>query len=230
MEIESSNIPMECESHEVEEPYSDHTKVVRPKSLEELIQELHKVFDSDKVNVDYVKRLMTLYISNRKDWKKYAKFDPHRYTRNLVDGGNGKFNLMVLCWGEANGSSIHSHANAHCFMKVLDGSVREELYDWPSEDSTETSMSPRQKNTYEKNSCAYISDEIGLHRVENPSHSDKAVTLHLYSPPFDECESFDQRTGHKNTVKVTFWSKFGKRTPYGVCATTKEARKNAENN
>ena len=26
-----------------------------------------------------------------------------RYTRNLVDQGNGKFNLMILCWGEGHG-------------------------------------------------------------------------------------------------------------------------------
>ena len=26
-----------------------------------------------------------------------------RYTRNLVDEGNGKFNLMILCWGENHG-------------------------------------------------------------------------------------------------------------------------------
>lgn len=59
-----------------------------------------------------------------------------------------------------------------------------------------------------------FTDDIGLHRVENPSHTDKAVTLHLYSPPFDECYCFDQRTGKKLTAKVTFWSKFGKRTPF----------------
>jgi len=52
-----------------------------------------------------------------------------------------------------------------------------------------------------------ISDDIGLHRVENPSFTDKAVSLHLYSPPFLECGSFDQRTGHKTMCKMTFYSK-----------------------
>lgn len=59
----------------------------------------------------------------------------------------------------------------------------------------------------------FSADTIGLHRVENPSHSDTAVTLHLYSPPFSECQSFDERTGNAHKVKVTFWSQFGKRTP-----------------
>lgn len=54
-----------------------------------------------------------------------------RYTRNLVDAGNGKFNLMVLCWGEGHASSIHDHANAHCFMKMLAGNLCEMRYKWP---------------------------------------------------------------------------------------------------
>ena len=29
-----------------------------------------------------------------------------RYTRNLVDEGNGKYNLIVLCWGEGQGRSV----------------------------------------------------------------------------------------------------------------------------
>jgi len=61
-----------------------------------------------------------------------------------------------------------------------------------------------------------ISDDIGLHRVENPSFTDKAVSLHLYSPPFLECGSFDQRTGHKTMCKMTFYSKAGQRTPFKV--------------
>lgn len=49
----------------------------------------------------------------------------YRYTRNLVDEGNGRFNLMVLCWGEGHGSAIHDHADAHCVMKILQGELCE---------------------------------------------------------------------------------------------------------
>lgn len=57
----------------------------------------------------------------------------HRYTRNLVDAGNGKFNLMILCWGEGHGSAIHDHADAHCFMKMLKGELQEIRYAWPND-------------------------------------------------------------------------------------------------
>ncbi|XP_041356416.1 cysteine dioxygenase type 1-like [Gigantopelta aegis] len=208
---------MECENHyeAKKEEFSDTTKLVAPDSLADLISELHKIFASDDVNVEYVQKLMTSYASKSSEWKKFAKFDQHKYTRNLVDEGNGKFNLMILCWNEAQGSSIHSHANSHCFLKVLDGNVREELFDWPTESSNESMMTKTTENVYNKNQCAYINDDIGLHRVENSSHSNKAVTLHLYSPPFEECQCFDERTGHACKSRVTFWTKFGKRTPFG---------------
>lgn len=205
----------ECEDGCQHKMCCDLDSLKPPATLQELVDGLHKLFSSDKVNVEMVQTFMTLYKSNPKEWKKFAKFDQHRYTRNLVDAGNGKFNLMVLCWNESQGSSIHSHANAHCFMKVLDGNVQEQLYDWPTDSDGEKEMNLRRTNIYDRNQVAYICDELGLHRVENPSNVDKAVTLHLYSPPFEECDTFDEKTGHKNKVHVTFWSKFGYRTPFG---------------
>lgn len=44
-------------------------------NLEELVDELYKVFEHNEVDVDYVQALMESYKSNPLDWKKYAKFD-----------------------------------------------------------------------------------------------------------------------------------------------------------
>lgn len=54
-------------------------------------------------------------------------------------------------------------------------------------------------------------DSLGLHRVENPSAMNPAVSLHLYSPPFSSCSVFNKQTGQKSMCKVTFWSKYGER-------------------
>ncbi|ELW48406.1 Cysteine dioxygenase type 1 [Tupaia chinensis] len=149
---------------------------------------------------------------------------PEGYTRNLVDQGNGKFNLMILCWGEGHGSSIHDHTDSHCFLKMLQGNLKETLFAWPDKKANE--MTKKSERILRENQCAYINDSIGLHRVENISHTEPAVSLHLYSPPFDSCHTFDQRTGHKNKVTMTFHSKFGTRTPLGsfcnaCCAPTR---------
>lgn len=194
----------------------EYTEVPVIKNLDDLIKELRKIFESDEIDVDYVKTVLSAYKSNPKDWKKYSKFDTHRYTRNLIDEGNGKYNLMALCWGESHGSSIHDHSNSHCFVKMLDGQLQETRYNWPTECEGETQMNPREVNIYEKDQVTYINDTIGLHRMENPSHVVGAVSLHLYIPPFSSCRTFDERTGHKRVSQVTFYSKYGERTPFTV--------------
>ncbi|KAI4468710.1 cysteine dioxygenase [Holotrichia oblita] len=184
-------------------------KVPVVNTLEELIQKLREVFQSENVNVDYVRALMSSYKSKPSEWRKYAKFDRYRYTRNLVDSGNGKYNLMILCWGEGHGSAIHDHANSHCFMKMLKGSLTEVCFAWPQANNEEMKEIGRKELSL--NSVCYINDSIGLHRVENPSNVEGAVSLHLYCPPYDKCTVFNQTTGQKSNAHVTFWSTYGER-------------------
>lgn len=40
---------------------------------------------------------------------------------------------MILCWNEGQSSTIHDHADSHCFMKVLKGGLTEIKYNWPKE-------------------------------------------------------------------------------------------------
>jgi len=183
-------------------------------TLDQLIEELHVLFSGESVNVDQIYALMRSYKSNPAEWRKYAVADRNKYTRNLVNAGNGKFNLMILCWGEGHGSSIHDHADSHCFMKMLDGALTELRYDWPDENTENEALKPASKATLNLNDVCYINDSLGLHRVENSSHTDPAVSLHLYCPPFDSCSMFDQRTGHKTKCPVTFWTKYGERVRY----------------
>lgn len=183
-------------------------KIPKIDNLNDLIQALRIVFEDDNVNIELVNGLMKAYKSNPLDWKKFAKFDKFRYTRNLVDEGNGKYNLMLLCWDVAQGSAIHDHSNAHCFMKVIYGALDEVRFAWPEGGRPLAELS---RNRLPSDAVCYINDSLGLHRVENPSSSDVAVSLHLYCPPFDECSIFNQQTGKRTVCKVTFWSKYGKR-------------------
>lgn len=181
---------------------------MRALSLDELIEELYRVFQEDDVDVDEVKQLMASYQGGPCEWNRYAKSEPGRYTRNLVDEGNGKFNLMVLCWSGDVKSSIHDHADAHCVMRALSGELTEVRYDWPDGQT----MRLKGEKTLIAGDVAYINNEIGLHRVENRS-PDVAVSLHLYSPPFQACYMFDENTGNRVVSKVTFHSRYGQSAP-----------------
>jgi cysteine dioxygenase len=56
----------------------DFDNIPVPKDLSELVAHLRHIFSSDTVNVDYVSKLLKNYKSNPKDWRKYAKYDPHK--------------------------------------------------------------------------------------------------------------------------------------------------------
>lgn len=56
----------------------DLDSVPVPKDLPDLVRILHEVFSHDFVNVEYVTKLMQNYRSNVRDWRQYAKYDPHK--------------------------------------------------------------------------------------------------------------------------------------------------------
>ena len=49
-------------------------------------------------------------------------------TKKIMFSGNGNFNLILMCWPEGVISPIHDHSDSHCFMRVLEGEVREIRY------------------------------------------------------------------------------------------------------
>uniref|UniRef100_A0A8D1SMK5 Cysteine dioxygenase n=1 Tax=Sus scrofa TaxID=9823 RepID=A0A8D1SMK5_PIG len=136
----------------------EQTEVLKPRTLADLIRILHQLFASEEANVEEVQAVMEAYESDPAEWAMYAKFDQYRYTRNLVDQGNGKFNLMILCWGEGHGSSIHDHTDSHCFLKMLQGNLKETLFAWPDKKSNE--MIKKSERILRENQCAYINGNI----------------------------------------------------------------------
>ncbi|KAH0830890.1 hypothetical protein AYO21_10839 [Fonsecaea monophora] len=178
--------------------------------------------NSDDVDENELIRLMEQYVSQESQWRHYAFADLSRnYTRNLVDEGNGKSNLLVIVWNPGRGSPIHDHADAHCVMKILKGSLKETLYALPPSLTEKTGsngalMPPRivKEATYHENEVTYISDKIGLHKISNPSNDEVAVSLHLYTPPHAAnfgFNLFDEKTGKPTHIQQAgFFSDRGK--------------------
>lgn len=185
-------------------------KVPEVVSWEEMLALLRTALDGDSADVDYIQSILKAYTSLKTDWRRFALFDEHRYTRNLVDDGNGKYNVMLLCWNEGQASSIHDHAGSHCFMKILDGTLCETLYDPPSLVHEGEEMAVRSERAFATDGVIYISDSIGMHRVSNESHTRVGVSLHIYSPPYSECHCYDDRSGRaRSSGKITFFSRNG---------------------
>ncbi|KAL7628069.1 hypothetical protein AAE478_002265 [Parahypoxylon ruwenzoriense] len=188
--------------------------------FEQLVKDIKDVLGpssgltSDDVDVEDLTHIMGRYISDDKEWSKYAMGNANMaYTRNLVDEGNGKANLLVLVWTPGKSSPIHDHGNAHCLMKILRGDITETRYDFPEGDEQKP-MRLKSEKVHNENAVAYMADELGLHRVSNKG-SDYAVSLHLYTPPNvakHGCNVFDDSTGKKvHVAKCGTYSAYGKR-------------------
>ncbi|KAJ1729367.1 hypothetical protein LPJ72_005016 [Coemansia sp. Benny D160-2] len=175
------------------------TQAVR--TMQDLIAALNQTMGDgglgdDPRTVRQARKLMQSYVSHSNDWSRYAVYqEGTRYTRSLVDDGNGKYNLLILVWGEEQSSPIHDHAGSHCMMKLLAGELNEDLYAWPKQPSASATLRLKRTAPLRPNSVAYMSDKLGLHRIVNPSPGSKAVSLHLYSPPYDMCKVFNEQTG-----------------------------------
>ncbi|KAB8078580.1 RmlC-like cupin domain-containing protein [Aspergillus leporis] len=194
-------------------------------AFEELVQDLSAALgpssglDSDDVVPLDIQRLMEHYTSNPEEWQPFALGNSNKtYTRNLIDEGNGKSNLLILVWSPGKGSAIHDHAKAHCVMKVLKGSLKETLYSWPDQTKVEHGqLSPPQitrETIYSEDQVTYMSDQLGLHKISNPDPSNAAVSLHLYTPPNAATHGFsifDEKTGKACHIKQShFYSIRGK--------------------
>ena len=61
-------------------------------------------------------------------------------------------------------------------------------YHWPEDVCAEDgSLVASSRRLLGAGQTAYMSDELGLHRVANQSHTQRLLSLHLYSPPFGDC-------------------------------------------
>ena len=77
--------------------------------------------------------------------------------------------------------TLHSHANAHCIMKMLKGSLKETRYQWPTVHLNNKEDRPLQienETLYLENEVTYMSDKLGLHKISNPDPVNFAVSLH----------------------------------------------------
>lgn len=68
------------------------------------------------------------------------------------------FLTLYACMFLALCSSIHDHTDSHCFMKLLQGQLKETLFDWPDSKS-QGNMVQKSERILQENKVAYINGE-----------------------------------------------------------------------
>ena len=144
----------------------------------------------------------------RCDLERFSHFDTDQnYTRNLISTDNETYTLLLLCWNPGMHSPIHDHPCDGCWMSVVSGAVQEKRYQ-PDENDN---LVCTQDEIFHQGGVVFIEDSMGYHSVGNPSESQRAITLHLYSPPFQQCRIWLDECQEPTTCSMGNYSAYGKR-------------------
>lgn len=170
----------------------------------QLTHHIHSIFRSF-VRSRVSCRTLQLQIT---DWTPYCHWDNTRpYTRNLIATDHETYTLLLLCWNPNQASPIHDHPCDGCWMRVLQGQIREERFVANSQ-----GMHRTRNQVYSAGQLLYMEDSMGYHRVSNPHPDELAVTLHLYCPPYHQCkvwasaEQTEPTTGH-----ISHYTEYGRK-------------------
>lgn len=117
------------------------------------------------------------------DWSFCSATHSKDYCRHVWEASGDKdkyphygtvFEIIILTWNPKGGTPVHDHPNSGCIYKVLQGELIEELYD-----SSQSNKQCQKINQLQKGDTGYIDDNVGLHRIWNPS-DETSVSVHIY--------------------------------------------------
>jgi predicted metal-dependent enzyme (double-stranded beta helix superfamily) len=142
----------------------------------------------------------------------YLTWDRQHYTRNLIDK-TPLYELIAICWEVGQISSVHNHRDQNCWMSVPLGRLLVENFHLVSQDVEHGKSQLTPTDTVEMNAthpCA-VDPSDPVHRVVNPKQfGERAVSLHIYSRPFDTCVVYSPEQSTCGVIKLHYTTVFGK--------------------
>jgi cysteine dioxygenase len=146
---------------------------------------------------------------------KYCYFSKGNYTRNLIFK-NDLFECMTVCWEIGQASRIHNHRGQNCWMAVPIGKLRVQNYRVDYRDISQSTchLKPTEILMMDAGHPAYVNPTEPVHEVLNLAEfGERAVSVHVYSKPFDTCEIYSRDKGTYADVPLFYTSEYGKLHP-----------------
>lgn len=143
--------------------------------------------------------------------ERYLTWNGQHYTRNLIDHTD-LYDLMAICWDVGQISSIHNHKGQNCWMSVPVGRLVVQNYRVISESLEEHCCEIVPTDTVEMNAHnpVGVNPKHPVHSVANPREfNQRAVSLHIYSRPFDSCVVYSDEQGTCGEIQLHFNTKYG---------------------
>lgn len=140
--------------------------------------------------------ILARYAVPGRDLEAYFRWNDRHYTRTCVIR-NSAFELLVVCYGPGQRTSIHDYDSDMAWVHPVMGEVLEERFrscpDGTLQLLQETRLRPGMLGTLTRTSS--------IHRFSNPG-SGRVVTLNLYAPAMRKWRVYEPRTGASSLEKA----------------------------
>ena len=168
---------------------------------------------------DFTLQRVQEFISTHAVWPEtlqpYLFFSKGNYTRNLIFK-NDLFEAMTICWDVGQASRIHNHRGQNCWMVVPIGRLRVQNFRVDTQDALNGTcrLLPTDAFDMDPEHPAAVNPIEPVHQVLNlPEFAARAVSIHVYSRPFDSCEVYSLDRGTYFDAPLHYTSEYGKLNP-----------------
>lgn len=136
----------------------------------------------------------------------YLHFRSQRYARNLIFKSSA-YEILAICWGIGQKAPVHGHEGELCWSRVERGTLCFTNY----REISEQPLVLEKLGETRQGKRGHLDGPAGIHEVENRSvFGERAVSLHLYSRPYTECDIYDLAQGKKERVRLDYDTMFGR--------------------
>jgi cysteine dioxygenase len=188
------------------------TTVAKQVSIQDFVAELQKFPEAAFRETASIRSFLQNMPVNADSLSTYLTWDRQHYTRNLIDK-TPLYELVAICWEVGQASSVHNHRDQNCWMAAPIGRLQVENFRVVHQDLEAGRCQLEAADTVEMNvthPCA-VDPLEPVHRVLNPRHfNQRAVSLHVYSRPFDTCVVYSPEQGTCGEIRLHYSTEYGK--------------------
>ena len=145
----------------------------------------------------------------------YLFWNARHYTRNLIHK-TPLYELLALCWEPGQRAAIHNHDGQLCWMAVPLGRLTVQNYRVRTLEPTTGHCELEATACYEMGPSSPLAVDPGepIHDVANRlEYEARAVSLHIYSRPFDHCLVYDLARSRYEQKRLSYSTIHGKPAP-----------------
>jgi cysteine dioxygenase len=145
----------------------------------------------------------------------YQYFCSARYTRNLIHRCE-LFEVVAIGWEVGQVSPVHNHRGQECWMAVPIGRLQVQNFRIVERDPVARTcrLEPSIRFEMDAGNPAAVDPAEPIHSVHNLlEYGGRAVSVHVYSKPFDTCEIYFPDEGRYADITLEYTSRYGTLCP-----------------